>query len=277
MCPTTPSVAAGDVIALWDEAGLIGVSVIEFIKQASGTKDIGRCPRCGGTSFEARKTMSPTYRCYNTACGELFDDPTLETVEVITYRSNHAESWIDLEGILDGPTLRSLCVSPKNQNSFRPLRVNDFRQAISAKTPGDVLHIVDSVSNQIAGGHKTQVVRVRLGQAAFRSKLLAEYKEVCAFSGPVPAAALDACHLYRYADVGVHEDQGGLLLRKDLHHLFDAGLITVDPNGRLALHAKIASFPAYAPLHQSVIQVSPTNKQRRWLAEHRAFWSPPRP
>jgi hypothetical protein len=168
------------VIALWDDGGLIGVSVIESIDTSPGTKDIGRCPGCGGTSYEARKTLSPTYRCYNSDCGELFDQPTMTTVDVTKYHSNHAESWIDLDGLLDGATLRSLCVSPRNQNSFRPLRIDDFRQAISAKAAGNVLHILDSVSEQIAGGHQHRVVRVRLGQGTFRAKLLAEYGEVCA-------------------------------------------------------------------------------------------------
>ncbi|MCU1701339.1 MAG: hypothetical protein JWR34_7402 [Mycobacterium sp.] len=272
--PNHATVDIGDVIALWDDAGLIGVSVIEAIVTSLGTKDIGGCPRCGSSSYEARKTLSPTYRCYNPDCGELFDQPTFRTVDVTKYRSNHSESWIDLDGLLDAPSLRSLCVSPKNQNSFRPLRIDDFRQAVSAKSAGDVLRILDSVAEQILGGHKTRVVRVRLGQGAFRAKLLNDYDEVCAFSGPAPAIALDACHLYSYAKVGEHKNEGGLLLRKDLHRLFDEGLILIDPDTMvLDVHRKVWKYPAYGNLHGVPLQVVLTPKQRAWLELHWKQWS----
>lgn len=271
--PNSGTVAEGDLIALWDEAGLIGVSVIESIERWPDTKEVGRCPRCGGTSYEGRKTMSPTYRCYNKECGELFDHPSMKTVEVTRYRGDYAESWVDLDGLLDAPTLRSLCVSPKNQNSFRPLRIDDFRKALAAKATGDVLKLVDSTSGQVTGGHKNAVVRVRLGQGAFRAQLLAD-GEICAFSGPVPAAALDACHLYSYAKLGKHTDGGGLLLRKDLHHLFDRGLIRVDPQSlKLLVDPGIRDYPAYASLHGADLQLTPSTKQLGWLKLHWQQWN----
>lgn len=72
-------------------------------------------------------------------------------------------------------------------------------------------------------------MRVRVGQAEFRLRLLARYGNVCAFSGPSPTAALEAAHLYSYAAEGRHHDDGGFLLRRDLHRLFDLGLLAVEP------------------------------------------------
>ncbi|MEB3982522.1 HNH endonuclease signature motif containing protein [Mycobacterium sp. 663a-19] len=264
------TVRAGDVIALWDLTSLLGVSVIESIDVSIGTKSAGRCPDCNRASFEARKTLAPKYRCYS--CGSLFDDPVLTPEKVTTYRSNHAESWVDLEGVLDAATLRSLCVSPRSQNSFRPLKVEAFRQAIAANAPSDVLRILDNVEEQVAGGHTKRLVRVRVGQAAFRAKLLDHYGDVCAFTGPAPKAVLDACHLYRYADVGIHKDQGGLLLRKDLHRLFDQGLITVDSEAVLHVAENVRDYPAYAVLHGARMRVKPTAKQRAWLEDHWKQW-----
>ena len=54
------------------------------------------------------------------------------------------------------------------------------------------------------GGHQMRMTRVRLGQAAFRARILARYGYVCAISGAAPPEVLDAAHLYSYADVGTH-------------------------------------------------------------------------
>ena len=42
--------------------------------------------------------------------------------------------------------------------------------------------------------------------------------------------ALDAAHIRPYGEGGTHEAQNGLLLRRDIHSLFDAGYVTVTPN-----------------------------------------------
>ena len=149
------------------------------------------------------------------------------------------------------------------------MRVDDFRRALATNATGHALHILDAVSGQVAGGHKQQIVRVRIGQGAFRAKLLAEYGEVCALSGPVPAIALDACHLYSYAKVGEHHNDGGLLLRKDLHRLFDEGRILVDPKSlSLLVHPDVRAFPAYAPLHETRLHAGLNVKQESWLKLH---------
>jgi hypothetical protein len=56
---------------------------------------------------------------------------------------------------------------------------------------------------------------------------------VCLITGDeasAPEAVLDAAHLYSFAKTGEHLPRGGTLMRKDLHALFDADLIAVDPD-----------------------------------------------
>lgn len=50
-----------------------------------------------------------------------------------------------------------------------------------------------------------------------------------AFTGPQPPRALEEAHLYLYSENPGYDLKGGLLLRCDLHALFDRRLITVDP------------------------------------------------
>jgi hypothetical protein len=42
------------------------------------------------------------------------------------------------------------------------------------------------------------------------------------------AAGVTADHLYSYAKLGIHKNEGGLLIRPDLHSLFVACLLKVD-------------------------------------------------
>ena len=73
--------------------------------------------------------------------------------------------------------------------------------------------------------------RVRRGQPAFRAKLLDAYEGRCAiFRMGAPPEVLEAAHILPHAETGLNELDNGLLLRSDLHSLFDAGTLQIDPS-----------------------------------------------
>ena len=72
-----------------------------------------------------------------------------------------------------------------------------------------------------------QLVRPRLGQGAFRVLVTDAYQRRCAMTGERTLPALEAAHIQRYSESGPHQVDNGLLLRSDLHHLFDLGYLTV--------------------------------------------------
>ena len=69
----------------------------------------------------------------------------------------------------------------------------------------------------------------RRGQPQFRKKLLSAYEERCAISGCDATAALEAAHISPYLGEIWNHVTNGLLLRSDLHTLFDLDLIAIDP------------------------------------------------
>ena len=73
-------------------------------------------------------------------------------------------------------------------------------------------------------------VQPRLGQGAFRLLVTDAYQRRCAVTGERTLPVLDAAHIRPYAELGPHRLENGLLLRKDLHALFDAGYVTVTPS-----------------------------------------------
>jgi len=99
--------------------------------------------------------------------------------------------------------------------------------------------------------------------------LLAALGPVCAFTGSSPAAALEAAHLYSYATLGQHHDDGGLLLRRDLHRLFDRGDIAVDPATlTISLRSDLLTYPSYAPLQGKPLATKLESGHRSWIQKH---------
>ncbi|MET9483515.1 HNH endonuclease [Streptomyces sp. NPDC006638] len=263
------NVAVNDLIALWDGEFLLGVSVIEDIETGTGEKDIPFCPSCKKADVAARKTMTPVYKCWNTDCKAEFDEPGWKHKHVKTFRSRHEAGWIDARGTLTAPELRALCVKPASQNSLRELRADDFHHALTHSGTPLPLRILDTTQDVIAGGHSKVTARARKGQVAFRKAQLSLFGEMCAFTGPAPAQALEAAHLYSYAANSTHHKYGGLLLRRDLHRLFDLGLIAVNPTTKvLDVSADLAAFPEYTKLHGQSVTVQLTTSHIKWLTVH---------
>ncbi|MBF6352975.1 HNH endonuclease [Nocardia higoensis] len=267
--PNSRQVKVGDVIAVWDNTELLGVSVIENIDVKDGTKHRGRCPGCNETGFKRRLRKKPTFRC---DCGAEFDDPIQEEVPAKLYRSDYGQAWVDLSGVLGGKDLRALCLKDSSQNSFRELNWDKFRAAVGQKLGADYLAPVDVTAEQIRGGHAVRPVRVRLGQSNFRKKLLARYGPRCAFTGDLHQAVLEACHLYSYAKVGKHHEHGGVLLRRDLHTLFDRGDLAVNSVGLLDVSEPFRDFSIYGELHGKPLAIDISTKQADWFKLHWAMY-----
>jgi putative restriction endonuclease len=75
-----------------------------------------------------------------------------------------------------------------------------------------------------------QLIRPRLGQGAFRVLVTDTYNRRCAITHERTLPALEAAHIRPYGDGGEHEARNGLLFRRDIHSLFDAGYVTVTPD-----------------------------------------------
>jgi|GEM_PF-974848 len=85
-------------------------------------------------------------------------------------------------------------------------------------------------------------VRVRLGQSEFRQGLIAAYNSRCAVSDCDAVEALEAAHIAPYSGADSNQQSNGLLLRADIHTLFDIGLIGIDPNAfTIALKSSLQS------------------------------------
>ena len=78
---------------------------------------------------------------------------------------------------------------------------------------------------------------LREGQKEFRDTLLAAYANRCAMTRYDAPQALEAAHIVPYQGPRTNEPSNGLLLRGDLHTLFDYGLVAAD-TGKMKLILK---------------------------------------
>lgn len=266
--PNAAGPAVGDFIVLRNKFVSLGASVIERVHKEPGEKVLYSCPNsaCHNPAIQKRSTRIPRYRCPK--CLKEFDEPRTRVAQVTRYVAHYPAGWVDMFGVLKRAELKPLCLHPDSQHSIRELNWTRFQHEVNYRLGALSLVPVEREQAKIRGGRRVTTSMVRNGQAVFRNRLLKRYGEICAFTGPAPARALDAAHLYSYAAEEIHHEHGGLLLRKDLHHLFDAGLLAVDPLSLRLSCPALLQYPAYGRLHGSALHIAPSTSQKEWLSQH---------
>jgi len=113
---------------------------------------------------------------------------------------------------------------------------------------------------------KAQLVMPRLGQGTFRMAVTDAYGRACAVTGEHSLPALDAAHIRPYKDGGLHDLANGLLLRSDIHRLFDKGYVTVTPNFEFEVGRRLKedceNGRSYYPLHGRRIHLPDDRAER---------------
>lgn len=86
---------------------------------------------------------------------------------------------------------------------------------------------VENVSEEKPLYGAEYLAHARLGQGGFRVLITDTYNRRCAITRERTLPVLEAAHIKPYAKFGPHKINNGLLLRSDLHKLFDLGYITI--------------------------------------------------
>ncbi len=115
-----------------------------------------------------------------------------------------------------------------------------------------------------------RAIRIRRGQTAFRNTLLAAYGGRCAITDCDIEDVLEAAHISPYSKSYSDHVGNGLLLRADIHTLFDCNLLAFDPETRQLVLAGKLRDSEYAHLPHQVLR-EPSNPADRpnqqYLAE----------
>jgi hypothetical protein len=263
-------VRVGDLAVIQDSDYVFGAGWIDSIEVSAQEKIRYRCPSCKETDIKERATRQPVYWC--SGCHTAFDAPVEENLDVETYTANYSRTFELADRFFPVSELEPAFVAHSKQNAIRELHVSLLRPLL-AENLGIGAPWWDaqvSEDEKIAGGHKPGMRKNRIGQQRFREALLARHGEACAFTGRQPAAALEAAHLVPFSKLAEHDVKGGLLLRRDLHVLFDRHLITIDPDTwAIRVAPKLMSYPDLAILEgRSVLMREELRPARKLIEEH---------
>jgi putative restriction endonuclease len=83
------------------------------------------------------------------------------------------------------------------------------------------------------------LIAPRLGQGAFRVMVTDLYERRCAVTREKSLPVLEAAHIRPVAESGTHKIGNGLLIRSDIHRLFDRGYVTVTPDYRFRVSHRL--------------------------------------
>ena len=107
--------------------------------------------------------------------------------------------------------------------------------------PKDVTETVDRIYVSI---------KQRQGQPEFRQSLIQAYGGRCAITDCDVAQVLEACHIRPYDGPNSNDLSDGILLRADLHTLFDRGLIGIDSHASTVIVAQSLLHSDYKGIHR---------------------------
>lgn len=143
------------------------------------------------------------------------------------------KQWISVPdwhpSIVQGKTF-DLSVEP-GRSIFNQLHVSSLLASVYQQPSG--------VEEEQARYGQPVTTLPRLGQGSFRVLVTDMYQRRCAVTQEKTLPALDAAHIKPYSESGKHDVNNGILLRKDLHALFDQGYVTVTPSMTFEVSRKI--------------------------------------
>jgi hypothetical protein len=156
---------------------------------------------------------------------------------------------------------------------------NQFNEAVAGyHTVSDIdSYVLQSESGILLDARKkiAGLIVTRQGQPKFRKEVLSAYQSICAITKYDAKEVLEAAHILPYRGDFTDHIQNGLLLRADIHNLFDLGLITVNTSDMNVVLSKKLIGTKYEILEGVELQV-PHNRELQpslQALRHHAKWS----
>ena len=279
LVPNHLQLSIGDLVFVRDREFVLGMSRIEQIIVAQGTKTRLKCPTCGTHRILERQQRLPRWRCVK---GHLFDKPTQEEVKVSTYEARYGRSFVSVGNVLSVADLKRAAPRPSDQLSIEridltiladrlvsaiPSARDFFARYLQATRPVPVNseYVWRSGVAEVDEFYKPsfvdtrerikRAIALRRGQRTFRDKLIRRYGAVCMISGCPLLDIVEAAHIWPYRNQADNHPGNGLLLRADLHTLFDLDLIGIRPNNmRVSVHPA-ATAAGYAQFDDAPLRL----------------------
>jgi hypothetical protein len=196
--------------------------------------------------------MVPRFRC---AKKHAFDEPSRESVNCTAYEATLTD-FVDAIDAVPVASLRAACPRYTSQSSIQVLDPGAIRWGLEAvvaeaaallprhatdeRSSAELLASDAAIDDGASADPEwtrhgderetvSRAIRLRRGQAAFRRALAARYGARCMITGCTLFDIVEAAHIAPYRGIADNAVVNGLLLRSDLHTLFDLDLLGIDP------------------------------------------------
>jgi len=146
--------------------------------------------------------------------------------------------------------------APTSIGKRTPREAIDRAEQVAAKELAEPI-----TSEDDARERELRAVFLRRGQGTFRKALLNAYEKRCAVTGSAMEEVLEAAHIIPYKGDHTNQCNNGLLLRADIHTLFDLGLLWVNREMKVEV-ANALQRTEYGKLHGKGLRL-PTDKASR--------------
>lgn len=235
--------------AIIEEKSTKNTSVIE----KNHTKKIARYKLEGGKVLAVKRDIEKTKIWYIGPEEPKFDD-NLEILPKTENGNDNLKSeekfWRELHKSRDADgNVRRILV--KTEQALRDF-VNWYMILDSdSEAVGSIGGSCPSTASEKSQGErlrKLYSVLARPEQAKFRKAIVERDGEKCALTRCEDRPALHAAHLKAVSDDGLDEAENGVILRADIHLLFDSGLLKFDVSGRVLISSDV-KFEEYKKLN----------------------------
>jgi putative restriction endonuclease len=246
--PNHLQLSQGDLLIICDRKQVLGLSRISRIDQTEGLKEFQRCPVCEIATIKMRKRLRPAFKCRE---GHLFEKPLKTESDCIHYVAWFDDSFRPPPSIVPVEQVRRACRRFNGQLAMQEVVFSQLGKAASAlasplaelarsvvykpllvQEAAEDAYVPDAFD---AREHITRAIRARRGQAAFRQKLRKRFSDTCIITRCGLVDLLEAAHIVPYRGAKDNHPSNGLLLRADIHTLFDLDLLGIHPK-TLAVH-----------------------------------------
>jgi len=286
--PNSTKIKTNDFAIIIDKNRIIGFVKISNVLITTGTKTMRSCPvdGCSKPTVSQRKKLKPAYKCGN---DHTFDIPKTIIKEVTKYSAQYKDNYIPYNSTYKIPSdLIPYYHKLNPQLSMQSLDLTaldlfpEISSVLYVKTDKLTLSPEEgSDENEFSEGEEyssnnederesiSRQIKARRGQKTFRNSLIKRYGKICMVTGCTILDILEAAHIKPYRGIKDNHVANGLLLRSDIHTLFDLNLLAIEPKN-LIIHVNERALAEYKDIHGKKLLVrngkSPSNKELevRW-------------
>lgn len=254
--PNHKQVKKGDIVIVTDRKHVLGISVIDNITSTPYIKLRNRCPyeNCAPAKLIHRKSKLPEWRCSN---GHEFNHPKVEEVPALEFTADYKKNYRPISSV----SITDIISHTPRYNVQSSIQEIDFEWAKNLF--GGIVQLdpteADCDDTLLDADDQRKAVlrhiKQRRGQKAFRDSLIAQTAK-CAVSGCEIVDILEAAHITAYKNDTHNHVSNGLLLRCDIHTLYDLELFAIDPDSFAIYFAPQIQDKEYTRYHGKKLQVT---------------------